>query len=264
MPDLTRESARTFADQFRSARLTALADSESFDQIVHVIERLGSYLTKEEYGDKGDYGSLGKYRSRLVDLVRSRGLALESRPQFNHQLTPFETLYDLVQEARNDALHQGAFARHLTKHAIEIAIILEDVLSIDMDSMVADFMMRNPVCGEPWQPVAFLRQQMLANSYSYLPVLSRDNEWGVVSDAAIAMFLGSDRKGKERRRRLAMTLEEAALQSERPVRLTSAVFIDETAPLDRAIELLKGAPIVLVRSPVGTSVVGILTPFDLL
>ena len=264
MPSLTRESARTFADQFRSARLTALADSESFEQIIHVIERLGSYLTKEQYGDKGDYGNLGKYRTRLVELVKSRGLAVESRPQFNHLLTPFETLYDLVQGARNDALHQGAFARHLTKHAIELAIILEEVLSADMDSVVTDFMVRNPVCGAPWQPVAFLRQQMLANSYSYLPVLNKDDQWSVVSDAAIATFLGPDRKGKERRVRLAMTLEEAVQQSERPVTLTPAVFVDETTPLDRAFELFKGAPILLVRGCLGTGVVGILTAFDLL
>lgn len=66
MPNLTRESARVFADQFRSARMTALADAESFDQIVHAIERLGSYLSKEKYGDRGLYGDLGKYRDGLV------------------------------------------------------------------------------------------------------------------------------------------------------------------------------------------------------
>ena len=43
-------------------------------------------------------------------------------------LTPFSRLYDLVQDARNDALHQGAFARHLTIHAIGLALILEDAL----------------------------------------------------------------------------------------------------------------------------------------
>ena len=72
-----------------------------------------------------------------------------------------------MKDGRNDALHQGAFARHLTKHAIELAIVLEDVLSNDLDPVVTDFMLRNPVCGEPWQPIAFLRQQMLANSYSF-------------------------------------------------------------------------------------------------
>src|SRR4051812_47052457 len=167
MPDLTKKSARAFADQFRSARLTSLADSESFEPIIHVIERLGSYLTKEELGAVGEYGNLGRYRLRLIALPKNRGVAVDDRSQFNNLLTPFETLYDLVKEGRNDALHQGAFARHLTKHAIELAIILEEVLSTFMDTIVVDFMVYNPLCGEPWQPIAFLRQQMLANSYSY-------------------------------------------------------------------------------------------------
>jgi predicted transcriptional regulator len=264
MPSLSRAPARNFADQFRSARLTALADSESFDQIIHVVERLGSYLSKEDIGAKGLHGDLGKYRSRIVALVKSRDLAVESRLQFSHLLTPFETLYDLVKDARNDALHQGAFARHLTKHAIELAIILEDVLSNDLEPIVTDFMVRNPLCGEPWQPIAYLRQQMLANSYSFMPILGKDDQWRVVSDAAIARFLGPDRKGTERRKRLAMTIDDAAQLSENPVALNPAVIVDEKTFLDQAFELLKSSPILLVRSPAGTGVIGILTAFDLL
>jgi hypothetical protein len=264
VPSLTKASARTFADQFRSARLTALADSESFDQIIHVIERFGSYLSKEEFGDKGLHGDLGKYRGRIVGLVKSWGLAAESRRQFSHLVTPFETLYDLVKDARNDALHQGAFARHLTKHAIELTIVLEDVLSNEMDPVVVDFMVRNPVCGEPWQPVAFLRQQMLANSYSFLPAIGTVGEWRVVSDAAIASFLGPDRKGPERRKRLAMTLDEATALSERPIEVKPAVLVDETTSLEEALVGLTKSPILLVRSPSGKSILGILTAFDLL
>ena len=264
MPNLSRESARTFADQFRSARQNALADAESFDQIIHVIERLGSYLTKEELGDKGETGSLGKYRCKLNEFVKSHGVSVDVRSEFKNQLTPFDTLYDLVKDARNDALHQGAFARHLTKHAIELAIILEDVLSADLDPNVTDFMVRNPVCGEPWQPIAFLRQQMLANSYSYLPVLRSDDQWGVISDAAIATFLGSKRKGAERTKRLAMTVESASAQHENPISLMAAAFVDEGDTLDNAFDRLKVSPILLVRNPHGPGLLGILTAFDLL
>lgn len=38
-------------------------------------------------------------------------------------------LYDLVEQGRNEALHQGAFARHLAEHAIELALALEDALA---------------------------------------------------------------------------------------------------------------------------------------
>ena len=85
-------------------------------------------------------------------------------------------------------MHQGAFARHLTVHAIELAIVLEDALTQLKNPMVSNFMVRNPVCAEMWQPVGLIRQQMLVNSYSYLPVL-RENHWYLISDADIAMYL---------------------------------------------------------------------------
>jgi hypothetical protein len=155
-----------------------LGDAEAFDGIIHVVERLGSYLSKERRGDKGEHGTLSKYTDELSALAAHSGMAVETPDRFRNLLTPFGTLYEFVTVARNDALHQGAFARHLTKHAIELGIILEDALSNHMDLVVMDFMVRNPVrnpvYAEPWQPVGFIRQQMLANSYSYLPVFGDD------------------------------------------------------------------------------------------
>lgn len=258
MPNITREPAIEFANQLRSARLMALGDAEAFDGIIHAVERLGSYLSKERLGDRGEHGSLGKYASDLKDLAAHSAMAVETPDRFRTLLTPFGALYDLVTVARNDALHQGAFARHLTKHAIEIAIILEDALSSHMDPVVVDFMVRNPVCAELWQPVGFVRQQMLANSYSHLPVFGDDGQWKVVSDAALATFLGPERDGKPRRKRLASTLQESS------VSLIPAIFVDEKAPLAVALDLLKGTPVLLVQSPDRRGLLGILTAFDLL
>jgi hypothetical protein len=153
MPNMTREPAIAFANQLRSARLAALGDAEAFDGIIHVVERIGSYLSKERLGDLGRDGSLYKYSKELMDLASNSGMAMETPEQFSVLLTPFGRLYDLVTVARNDALHQGAFARHLTGHVIELAITLEDALSNHLDPVVTDFMVRNPVCAEPWQPV---------------------------------------------------------------------------------------------------------------
>ena len=75
----------------------------------------------------------------------------------------------------NDALHQGAFARHLTIHAIDLALILEDALRSFEEPRVSDYMVRNPLFAELWQPIGFIRQQMLANSFSFLPVLKGKN-----------------------------------------------------------------------------------------
>jgi hypothetical protein len=45
--------------------IAALGDSEAFEGIVLVIERLGSFLSKELLGNKGEAGSLYKYALEL-------------------------------------------------------------------------------------------------------------------------------------------------------------------------------------------------------
>ena len=37
-------------------------------------------------------------------------------------------LYDLVRNARNDAMHEGAFARNLAVHLVQLSVMLEDAL----------------------------------------------------------------------------------------------------------------------------------------
>ena len=108
MPELDKKSATFFANELRSARLATLADAEAFDKIIHVVERLGYFLTKKNLANEGDYGSLDKYKVAITQIAYKSGLSNQA------YLTPFSHLYELVREARNDALHQGAFARHLT------------------------------------------------------------------------------------------------------------------------------------------------------
>jgi hypothetical protein len=175
-------------------------------------------------------------------------------------LTPFDQLYDLVRTARNDAMHQGAFARHLTVHAIELAIILEDALTQLKCPTVTDFMVRNPVCAEMWQPVGLVRQQMLVNSYSYLPTL-RNEQWHLISDAQIAIYLGAERNGAERRKRLAATLEEAFAESA----LERVEPKPGSTSLANALRALKQEPVLLIHHPYNKHVLaGLLTAFDLL
>jgi len=40
----------------------------------------------------------------------------------------FTALYESVRKARNAAVHEGALARHLAVHALEMALVLEDAL----------------------------------------------------------------------------------------------------------------------------------------
>jgi hypothetical protein len=261
MPDLTRASAIAFTDQLRLARHTALGDAEGFDEVIHVVERLGSYLTKETVGDLGKIGGLKDYKGALAELAEKSGLAFCVPREQRHLLTPFYELYDLVRVARNDAMHQGSFARHLTVHAIELAIILEDALAQHKDLRVSDFMVRNPVVAELWQPVGFIRQQMLVNSYSFLPVF-RDGQWYLISDAEIAVYLGAEREGQERRKRLASTLESEDVFSRcarKKINLTPDSF-----SLEEALKTLSQESVLLISGGSDQPLAGILTAFDLL
>jgi CBS domain-containing protein len=165
-----------------------------------------------------------------------------------------------VREARNDALHQGAFARHLTSHAIEIALVLEDALRSSERPLVSDYMVRNPVCAELWQPLGFIRQQMLASSFSFLPVLNERGEWGLVSDHALATFLGGEMG--ERKKRLVVTLLEA--QRTEPTLLDIAEFVKEGTSIEEALKKMNNAPLLVCRHGEREHLLGIVTAFDLL
>lgn len=171
-----------FADQLRSAREAAIRDGEAFEVVVYTIERLGSFL-------KGSIADLGTYEQELSALVGS-----QNEPE---SFTPFPLLFDLVREARNDALHQGAFARHLTIHAIELALRLEDALRQQLPAIVENYMVRNPTCAELWQPVSLIRQQMLANAFSFMPVETGRGQWSLLSDADLAKYLTENRSERK-------------------------------------------------------------------
>jgi len=245
------------AGQLRSARLTALADAEAFDSIIHVIERIGSHLSRETIGKKGQPGSLGAYAAWLKPFVKKKLGPVARAVEFRGLITPFNELYDLVRFARNEALHQGAFARHLTKHAIELAIVMEDALKTCLKPVVAHFMVRNPLCAELWQPIGFIRQQMLANSYSYLPV-ELEETWAIVSDKAIAQFLGGKREDERWKKKFFTTLKESGIE------LPEAKVLHENETLEEASKSLSLSPVLLVTRKGSPDVLGMLTAFDLL
>lgn len=111
-PILTDCEAIFFRDQLRAARAVALQDAEGFHQILFCLERLGLQL-------HGVVGALGPYRTKLVGLAAQSPLADEIPRKWPGWHSEFGALYDELLDARNDALHQGAFARSLTGHAVQ-------------------------------------------------------------------------------------------------------------------------------------------------
>ena len=274
-PDFTvsvkPEAARDFRLQLQQARENALKDAEAWDGIIHVVERLGSFLL-------GSVGDLGKYQFSLENVAQHSPLATDIPAQWRNVHTPFDLLYSIVTDARNDALHIGATARHLTTHAIELGLILEDALrSYEMDNKnkhVSDYMVRDPVCAHLWQPVSFIRQQMLTNSFSYLPVQAATGQWCLVSDLQVAKYLqhstnsetqsdmatSAKAANKERKRRLATSLEKATAITP----LEAKRVLANTEINSAMLEGFNGKPILVFRDDDKKELVGILTAFDLL
>jgi CBS domain-containing protein len=246
------EIARYFRDQFRQARARALQDAEGFQDTIFVLERFGVYLT-------GRTLSLGNYKKGIEQEAIKSPLAEDIPEEHTTWHSKFATIYETVRDARNDALHQGAFARHLTNSVTQLALVLEDAL-MSNGSTTGEFMVREPICASYWQPLSFVRQQMLKNSFTYLPILS-DKEgqqgWLLVSDYHVAHYL---RLG-DRKARLAKTLD-AAISDELVVEPADTCFTDTS--VEEALKMSKGKPLIVIDKEHPERLVGIVAPFDLL
>ena len=252
---MNAEAALYFRERFREAREAAQRDAENFGPIVFALERLGAFL-------KGGRGSgMWALKKHLVELAHKSPLAKIGESHRSYHV-PFPILFELVRRERNSAMHEGVFARHLTQHAIQMSIILEDALAqyIPMDH-ISNFMVRNPVCAETWQPLSFLRQSMLANSFSCLPVkLDKEGRWGLVTDLAIAGYL----KNEDREKRLAQPLDEAIKGR---LVVPDAHTISEDMAVKEVLAKMTQKPsghVLLVTDPSNGHLLGIVTPFDLL
>jgi hypothetical protein len=249
------EQALYFRDQLRDARAVALRDAEAFHKILYTFERIGYLLAKEARNL-----NLNRYKPDIQGVARKSSLA-EVPPEHRDWHVPFSELYEVVRIARNDALHQGAYARNLTSHAVQLSLTLEDAL-MSSATNVGDYMVREPVCALPWQPVSFVRQQMLANSFSYLPVrfvTDGGSEWLLISDTSLARYL---RVPEQRNKRLFKTLEEAVDANELQLEEASTCYSD--APIEDVLPLFDGRPLLVCHREDPGWLLGIVTAFDLL
>ncbi len=258
---LELDQARYFRDRLREARATALRDAEGYAQILMWLERLGGYLLPEARG----------LHARGAGLERLAAVSpLASVVPGNHRTvhTPFPHLLALVRLGRNEAVHEGASARHLTANAVALSLVVEDALMSEA-ILVRDYMVPSPTCASCWEPISLVRQKLLTNAFSYVPVSIDDPEgatWYLVSDRMLAAFLrpplGDETSNGERRRRLSATLGEVfatgALQPEKANCFTAST------PIHEVVERLDQAPALIVDDADQTRLVGILTAFDLL
>lgn len=225
-----------------------LRDAEAFHEAATVLEHLGQALSGTiKIG-------LGGYELELTALIGSH-----LGPQGAQDT---DRLFRVVREARNMAVHDGAWARHLGTRLVDLFILIEDAMTPHLP-LVSDLMVRNPSVIEPWQSIAEARRSMLANSFSSLP-LELNGSWHLVSDVALMRFLRSAQSREERTLRLATSIGEA-VRPETGLQLQSPVLCRSTDSLESLLSNLKDGP-VLVMDHLGgqTRLCGIITPFDLL
>jgi hypothetical protein len=249
------EIATHFRWASRAARASALRNAEGWMNVVVAIEQLVAYWAPTARG-------LADARDRIRLIALNSSLA-EDVPAKWRMHTPFSELYDHVRRGRNAAIHQGAAARRLTAHAVELALILEDAMAPSTD-LVGDYMVRDPVRALPWQPVSFVRHQMLTNSFSYLPVyleVKGEQRWWLISDGGLARYLrAQDRNGGDGR--LRTTVAKAVSSDQLQVLPATCA-----KPTDAIVSVFTGEsdlPVLVVKRGDPPELVGIVTPYDLL
>lgn len=250
--------AKHFRAAFRDARAAATRDAEGWMNVVVVLEQLAAHVAP---GNR----RLADAARAIAEVAEDSCLAERVPAKWRTLHTPFGELFNLVRRGRNSAVHEGAAARRLTTHAIELSLVLEHAMESPSE-LVCDYMLREPIRALAWQPVSFVRHQMLTNAFSYLPVhLTVDGQlgWWWISDAALARYLrGRGREGEEKRLRATVETAATAPATNR-LQLVPARCVSADTPVRDVFPDESDLP-VLVADGHSEDLVGIVTPFDLL
>src|SRR5438874_2586128 len=129
-------------------------------------------------------------------------------------------LFNVVREARNKAVHDGAYARHLNGRLVDLLLLLEEAIMTNMNR-VEDLMVRNPVSAEPWHLVSHVRKMMLTNSFSCIPIFKSKtgkDRWMLLRDVPLMQWIRNEPNKKKQRERLAMPVGEAIMNHELAVK----------------------------------------------
>ena len=243
-----------FLELIRSARSVAIADAEGYVQALHAFETIGQILLNK-------VGDFGKYKEVIEAVASKSSLCTEIPSLWPAYHTRFDQLYEEMRRARNDAMHQGARARTLTSHVVAMAIVLEDALLANGET-VSQFMVRDVIEAKEWQPISYVRQQMLTHAFSYLPLFyEQEGCWCFVAEGSIARYLRSESE-EGRKKKLAKTLGAAVSSTQ--LQLQDAVTVTPDRSLSSIIEKIDGPPILIVDPERKGMLLGILTAADIL
>ena len=229
----------------RNGRALILRDSESFHEAVTMLEQIGKALSGKIRN------GLGGYMDVLLELM---GMSGSDTTDEN------ERLLNVVKEARNMAVHEGSFARHLSSRLIDLFLILEEAIMTKLEH-VEDIMVRNPTVVEGWQMVANARREMLANSFTFLPIL-HDGKWQLIADFEVMHFLRSS-SDLSKNDRLSMSLGTSI--NKKSIHLIPVRTCNPSDTISDLTKIIENLPVLVIKEFDGEKkLLGIVTPFDLL
>jgi hypothetical protein len=240
---------------FRQARATLLADSEAYIDSFVCLENLGRRLHPPA-------SSFLRFKEHLTPVL-ANFLAPHASvvyPTTSELQERVKTLLNRLGDARNDAAHGGAYARHLGMGCIEASLIAEEALAKNM-STVSDFMVNTVAIAELWQPLAYARQVMLKNSFTWLPIETTDG-WRLISAMEILRSYGST---SDKKSVLKATIEELIEEEKVALEIPTTTSSNEPVELARSKLAEQSGPLLVIDSVGGKNrLVGILMAFDLL
>ena len=210
----------------RDGRALILRDAESFHEAATKLEQIGQILSGKIRN------GLGRYRDVLLELMEMSG---------QDRIDENERLFDVVKDARNMAVHEGSFARHLSSRLIDLFLILEEAIMTKLQRVV-DIMVRNPVVAETWQMVANARRDLLANSFSFLPIL-HNGKWQLIADSEVMRFLRNP-SDLSKNDRLSMSLDVTI--KEESIRLISAKTCAPSDTIVYLTEIIESFPVLIM------------------
>ena len=184
MKNITPEQAIYFRNEFRKARLATEQNPQNCLSIAHVLESFGSQVCKKQHRH-----ALYGCADAIKEFVRKHNPTSETLCPDYH--IKFGRLYEIVKDSRNHLAHRGSRAKYFAPRFTELSITIEDALmNHDSIEKVQDYMVRDVATVQLNQPLSAIRQNMLMNSFSYMPYFDKDEcKWFVVSDADIAQYL---------------------------------------------------------------------------
>lgn len=256
LPELGTDEWLFFRDRLREARYGALADAEGFQQMCFAFEALGARL-------RNDSGTLEKYQRFLSQVVQ---------PSTPVGYQEFDALYEAVKQARNDAMHTGAYARHATESAVRLSLLIEEAILSQLAKKedraritVAHFMVRTPIVAVPWHTVGHARRLLLLNSFSYLPIFW-EGKWHLLSDMAMArMFQSLDQT--TRNKVAAASIEDTLKGNDPLLKPTEATIVERDCEVKTLLNDDHPGLWLVVNAKEGEGLkqlVGVLSPFELM